>query len=307
MPSGKDSTQLARFELHEVGYLLYHKEVTMRFVGKVALVTGAAHGMGACDALGFAKEGASVVVLDIAKNIPTLDYALGSSDELDKLVEEIKGMGQKAIAVTADVSKSDEVKRAVDKAIAEFGRIDILVNNAAVFEPAPLVYATEKQINIMTDVNFKGVIYCCQHVIPHMARQKYGKIINIASGGALYAEPMISVYAATKYAVLGLTEALAAELAYYNINVNAVCPGTIRTPMHKGRDISKVFPQLTPEEFDAKVYAGNFFHREVTDQDVANTVLFLASDEARNITSHWIPVSAGVEKKAPSSGPYFEI
>ena len=267
----------------------------MRFDGKVVLVTGAAHGMGACEALEFAKEGASVVALDIAKDISVIDYALGSSDELDKLVNEIKGMGRKSIGVVADVSKNDEVRDAVDKAIAEFGKIDILVNNAGVLVISPLIHTTEEQINTMIDVNIKGVIYCCMHVIPHMARQRYGKIINIASGAALQADPTMSVYDATKYAVLGLTESLAAELAYYNINVNAVCPGGILTPMHKGRP---VIPELTIR---------NFFRREVTVEDVAAGVLFLASDEARNITSHWLPVTAAIEKKAPATEPYFTV
>jgi len=270
----------------------------MRFDGKVALVTGAAHGMGACEALEFAKEGANVVALDIAKDISVIDYSLGTSDELDKLVDEIKGMGRKAIGVVADVSKSDQVKGAVDKAIAEFGKIDILVNNAGVLMMSPLIHTTEEQINAMIDVNIKGVIYCCQHVIPHMAKQKYGKIINIASGAALCADPGASVYSATKYAVLGLTEALAAELAYYNINVNAVCPGPILTPMHKGRDWDQIMTQMFP----AYLLRG-----EITVKDIANAVLFLASDEARHITSHWLPVTSGMEKKPPALEPYFTV
>jgi NAD(P)-dependent dehydrogenase (short-subunit alcohol dehydrogenase family) len=278
----------------------------MRFDGKVAFITGAAHGMGACDALRFAKEGADIVALDIAKDIPTLNYAMSSGSELDKLVNEIKGMGRRAIAVVADVRKSDQVKNAVDKAIAEFGKIDILVNNAGVLAISPLINTTEEQINLLIDVNIKGVLYCCKHVIPHMARQRYGKIINISSGAGLYAEPLIAVYGATKYAVLGITESLAGELAYYNINVNAVCPASIRTAMHQIRIGD------SKETFDAGAegplaYHVNYFNREVTPEDIADTILFLASDEARNITSHWIPVTAGTEKKVPPPEPFFTI
>jgi NAD(P)-dependent dehydrogenase (short-subunit alcohol dehydrogenase family) len=256
--------------------------------------------------LEFAREGADIVALDIAREVTTLDYFLGTGDELGQLVDQIKAMGRRAIGVVADVSKSDEVKSAVDKAIAEYGRIDILVNNAGVLAISPLVNTTEEQIRLLIDVNIKGVIYCCQQVIPHMARQRYGKIINISSGAGLYAEPCISVYAATKYAVLGLTESLAGELAYYNINVNAVCPGNIRTSMHQIRQGD------SRETKDAGAegplgYTANFFGREVTSEDVANAVLFLASEEARNITSHWIPVSAGIHKRVPPAEPFFTV
>lgn len=283
-------------------------EARKRFEGKVVLITGSAHGMGAYDALRFAEEGADIVAVDISQQSSTLNYVLGSTGELDEVVGKIRGMGRKAVAVVADVSQSDQVKKAVDRAIAEFGKIDILVNNAGVLAVSPLVETSEQQIRLLVDVNIKGVIYCCQHVIPHMARRKYGKIINVSSGAGIYAEPCISVYAATKYAVLGLTESLAAELAYYNINVNAVCPGNIRTPMHRVR----VGGPDCQETEDAGVegplgYTANFFGREITAEDIANTVLFLASDDARNITSHWIPVTAGVEKRPVSSEPYFTV
>ena len=265
----------------------------MRFDDKVALITGAARGIGACVALQFAKEGANIVALDITQDIAAIDYSLGNVSDLEKVVNDVKKMGRNAIGVIADVSKSAQVKIAVDKAIVEFGKIDILVNNAGIILRSPFVNSTEEQIRAVIDVNINGCIFCCQHVIPHMARQKYGKIVNISSGAGLRAEPGLSIYSATKYAVLGLTEALAAELAYYNINVNAVCPTGVRTGLNKGRQIAST--------------ADNYFRREITVEDIAAAVLFLASEEARNITSTWIPVTAGVEKKTPSLEPYFTV
>ncbi len=277
----------------------------MRFEGKVALVTGAAQGMGASHALGFAKEGADVVVVDIAKDVSGLTYSLASNAELDRVVSEIKDMGRKAISVIADVSKSAEVKAAVDKAIAEFGKIDILVNNAGVIATMPLVNMTEEQISLLIDINLKGTIYCCLHVIPHMARRKYGKIINISSALGLYGEPMVAVYSASKYGVRGLTEALAAELCHYNINVNAVGPGAVFTPMME-RSRGQAFGTDSQTAYK-DACANHFFRREISAQDVTNAVLFLASDEARNITSHILPVSAGFEKKTPAPEPYFTV
>jgi NAD(P)-dependent dehydrogenase (short-subunit alcohol dehydrogenase family) len=137
-----------------------------------------------------------------------------------------------------------------------------------------------------------------------MARQKYGKIINILSGAGFYAEPNYTAYSASKYGIIGLTESLAAEVSHYNINVNAVCPGAILTPMLR-RMLQIRFPGQDPEAEYVKRCEGQFFHREVTDKDVANTVLFLASEEARNITSQWIAVTAGKEKKTPAAKPYF--
>jgi gluconate 5-dehydrogenase len=204
----------------------------------------------------------------------------------------INEAGGVALPVFGSVSDYKESQEIVQAAMDKFGRIDILVNNAAIMLAGPLINSTEKQIRNIVDVNITGCIFCCKHVIPHMARQKYGKIVNISSGAGLQGLPNIAVYSATKYAVIGLTESLAAELAYYNINVNAVCPGGVPTRMN--------FPPGSIQDY-------NFFHREIYGQDIAAAVLFLASEEARNITSTWLPVSAGAEKKVPDPKPFFSI
>jgi NAD(P)-dependent dehydrogenase (short-subunit alcohol dehydrogenase family) len=197
----------------------------MRFSGKVAFITGAARGMGACAALEFAKKGADIVAVSRGRKDPVTRTL--SNDDLDGVVNEIKTMGRRAIGVIADISKSVDVKNAVSKAIAEFGKIDILVNNAGVIFNSPIIYSSEEDINNVIDVNLKGCIFCCKYVVPHMARQNYGKIINISSGAGLYAEPNYTAYSASKYGIIGLTESLAAEVSHYNINVNAVCPGAV--------------------------------------------------------------------------------
>ena len=256
----------------------------MRFEGKVAIVTGSGQGIGKSIALAFAAEGAKVVTNNRAKGTKGGDAATTAA--------EIKAAGGQAVPFFGSVADYQDSQKLVKTAVDHFGKIDILVNNAAILLNGPLINYTEQQIRDIVDINVNGCIFCCQAAIPFMAKQKYGKIVNISSGAGLQGDATISVYSATKYAVLGLTESLAVELAYYNINVNAVCPGGVPTRMN-------FKPGAT--------YDYNFFHREITGNDIAAAVLFLASEEARNITSSWLPVTAGVEKKVPDPKPFFTL
>ncbi|MGP8079572.1 MAG: SDR family NAD(P)-dependent oxidoreductase [Dehalococcoidales bacterium] len=256
----------------------------MRFNGKVAIVTGSGQGIGRSIAMALAADGAKVVTNNRKQGTKGGDAATTAA--------EIKAAGGQAIPCFGNISDYQESQKLIQTAVDHFGKIDILVNNAAILLNGPLVNYTEKQIREIVDINLTGCIFCCQHVIPYMAKQKYGKIVNISSGAALQGDATISVYSATKYAILGLTESLAVELAFYNINVNAVCPGGVPTRMN-------FKPGAT--------YDYNFFHREITGNDIAAAVLFLASEEARNITSSWLPVTAGVEKKVPDPKPFFTI
>ena len=256
----------------------------MRFDGKVAIVTGSGQGIGKSIAMALAAEGAKVVTNNRKPGTKGGDAAT--------VAAEIKAAGGEAFPFFGSVSDYKESQKLIQTAVDHFGKIDVLVNNAAILLAGPLINYNEKQMRDIVDINVLGCIFCCQHVIPHMARQKYGKIVNISSGAALQGDANITVYTATKYAVIGLTEALAAEVAYYNINVNAVCPGGVPTRMNFA-------PGVT---FD-----NNFFRREITGGDIAAAVLFLASDEAHNITSSWLPVTAGVEKKVPDPKPFFTV
>jgi NAD(P)-dependent dehydrogenase (short-subunit alcohol dehydrogenase family) len=257
----------------------------MRFDGKVAIVTGSGQGIGKAIAMALAAEGAKVVTNNRKAGTQGGDAAT--------VAAEIKAAGGEVVPFFGNVSDYDEAKKLIQMAVSNFGKIDILVNNAGISLRGPFINYTVEQIDAVIDIDIKGCIYCCQHVIPYMAKQRYGKIVNISSGAGLKADPMISIYSAAKYAILGLTEALAAELAYYNINVNAVCPGGVRTAMNMPRP--------------GKSYTDNFFRREITPEDIAAGVLFLASDEARNITSYGLPVTAGQEKPIPAPEPYFTV
>jgi len=256
----------------------------MRFDGKVVIVTGSGQGIGRSIAKVFAAEGAKVVTNNRTPGTNGGDAAI--------VAAEINDAGGEAFPFFGSVSDYQESQKLIRAAVDHFGKIDILVNNAAIMLTGPLVNYTEKQIRDIVDVNVTGCIFCCQHVLPFMAKQKHGKIVNISSGAGLVGDANLTAYSATKYAVIGFTEALATEVGYYNINVNAVCPGGVPTRMNYR-------PGAT--------YDYNFFHRKITGEDIAAAVLFLASDEARNITGSWLPVTAGVEKKVPENKPLFTV
>ena len=249
----------------------------MKLADKAAIVTGAGQGIGREIALTFAREGADVVVNDI------------STSKIEKVAEEIKALGRKAIPVQGDVSKPDDVKRIVAAAIDNFGKIDILVNNAATRRSVGLLEMTEEDWDIVMAVNLKGVFLCTQAVAKHMMEQKYGKIISLSSVKGLgVVSPASANYSTSKAGVIQLTKEFAYILGPYNININAMAPGAIVT--------ASTFLRRNPEE--AKEFMGersgrSFLGRTGTDQDVVNLALFLASDDSSFITGQCIATDGG--------------
>jgi len=249
----------------------------MKFQGKIALVTGGAGGVGKVIARSFAREGATAVVNDI------------DLQEAEKLAQEMRDRGSQALAVKGDVSKSTEVEAMVHKVIEECSRIDILVNNAAVFaESVPIMEIKEEEWDRVMDTNLKGVFNCSKAVIKHMMKQRSGKIINITSftgktGRVVYStfgSPTKAHYCVSKAGIISLTKSLAFELAPYNINVNAVAPGSI-APEGTDNEKKKMIIPLVP------------LGRTGTSEDVAAAVLFLASPEASFMTGEILDVNGG--------------
>jgi len=243
---------------------------------KVAIVTGARRGMGKTHALILAKAGARVVVSDI------------SLENCQKVVKEIKKEGGEALAIKCDVIKKAEIDVMVKKTIKKWGRIDILVNNAGIAQFASFLEMTEQDWDRTLDINLKGCFLCTQAVAREMAKRKSGIIINIASvamGQIGVGFPNIAHYCASKGGIVAMTEALAVELAPYNIRVNAVAPGIIETPMI---DPVKKDPKML-EAMLARVP----MHRVGTPEEVSNLVLFLASDASSYITGSTVVIDGG--------------
>jgi NAD(P)-dependent dehydrogenase (short-subunit alcohol dehydrogenase family) len=264
--------------------------------GKVAIVTGAAHGMGRSHCLVLAREEADIAAVDICRDVPLNRYALGTEDELGSLIKEIRATGRRAIGAKCDVSKGAEVERMVQKVVKEFGKIDILVNNVGmVGAGGPVTEMTEEQWDLMLAVNLKSQFLCCKYVLPHMMKQKSGKIINFGSVSGREGSAGGTAYAAAKAGVHNFTLALAKEVTPYNINVNCIAPGAVNTPMLQGAAAAgaEAFGVKPEEYYDSLCKYMHILGREITVEDISNTVLFLASEDSRNIDGSVIFVDGG--------------
>jgi 3-oxoacyl-[acyl-carrier protein] reductase len=252
-----------------------------RFSGKVAIVTGAGRGMGRAVALLLAREGAKVAV-----NSLTVANAKA-------VAEEAHLYGAEAIAVPGDVSKSEAADRVVEETISRFGRIDILVNNAGISRTtSPLETISDDDWAEVMGVNLKGAFNFMRAVLPHMKRQRSGKIVNVSSSaGRSVSTHAGAHYTASKAGVLGLTRHAALEAAAFNININAVTPGTIDTPMLR-EHFSKEFGDAAEEHIAEEAWAIPL-GRVGTAEDEANLVAFLVSEESSFITGATVDINGG--------------
>jgi NAD(P)-dependent dehydrogenase (short-subunit alcohol dehydrogenase family) len=264
----------------------------VKLQGKVALVTGAAHGQGASHARHLAAEGAKIAALDICADIPPV-YPLGTREELDALVAELREGGTEAVAIEADVRSSAQMEAAVGRAVEELGGVDVLCNNAGVCIVEAVDAISDASLDAMLDVNVKGVFNTTRFVAPLMKAQRWGKIVNTTSAAAQNALPYISAYCAAKAAVLVATQSWARELAEWEINVNSVSPGTIFSGMttgladQLGLEIDDAYRQFMAQQ----VFKGE--RGKVQKEDISKMVVYLASEDARMITGQNYAVDAG--------------
>ena len=267
--------------------------------GKVALVTGAGgeHGIGRAIALRLAKEGADIVVNDLTANPKKSSTWAG----LPSVVEEIEGLGRKAIAIEADISNSGQVDLLIQDTIQEFGHIDILVNNAgsaAGPDRVPIVELEEEVWDQVQRINVKGTFLCCRAVAKELITQgNGGKIINISSMAGINGVSRFGAYCASKFAVRGLTQVLAKELGQYRIQVNAICPGMVITERYYGIAVALAPEGVETEEFleemERQGISDTPLGRVATTDDVAKIAAFLASSESDFHTGMSFTVDGG--------------
>jgi meso-butanediol dehydrogenase / (S,S)-butanediol dehydrogenase / diacetyl reductase len=255
----------------------------MREQTKVVIVTGAGRGIGRGIALRLARDGMDVVVNDV--NLEAVTY----------VSDEIKAMGRQSLAIVADVSNGNQVNSMVNQVVEEFGRLDIMVANAGIAQVKQAIDITEEDWDTIFSINAKGVFLCAQAAAKQMIKQKTGKIINCASIAGHQGFPLLSHYSATKFAVIGFTQALAKELGPHGITVNAYCPGIVGTDMwelidEKMAEIMGLAKGEALKKFSELITLG----RVESPEDVASFVSYLASTDSDYMTGQAINICGGV-------------
>ncbi|MFN8283677.1 MAG: mycofactocin-coupled SDR family oxidoreductase [Chitinophagales bacterium] len=259
--------------------------------GKVAFITGAAHGQGRASALALAREGVHIIGFDIAKPMAYPGYTMGSVDELEKLKTECEALGVSCLVFRGDVRDDAAITAAVNETKEKFGHIDILFNNAGICAYGVVDEMPEEEWDAMIDINLKGAWLVARRIIPIMKIQKSGVIINNSSIAGLRGMNRLCHYAASKWGLTGLTKSWAIELASFNIRVIALHPTGVNTPMNDGL----AFLEGTTAQEIAERSAGNLIDVPwVEPEDVANAVVFLVSDKARFVTGSSFVLDAGL-------------
>ncbi|RJQ41249.1 MAG: 3-oxoacyl-[acyl-carrier-protein] reductase [Nitrospiraceae bacterium] len=244
----------------------------MDFKNQVAVITGGARGIGKTIAEALARKGVNIVIADISA-----EQAQGTAAELEKL-------GVKSTGIGLDVSKAEEVARVFGEIAKEYGKIDILVNNAGITRDGLIMRMKEEDWDAVININLKSVFLCSKEAVKIMAKQRYGRIINISSVVAFMGNPGQANYSASKAGIVGLTKTTAKEYASRGITANAVAPGFITTAM------TEALPENVKEEMKRAIPLGRFG----TTDDVSNAVVFLASPDAGYITGQVIHVNGGM-------------
>ncbi|ALE73902.1 MULTISPECIES: mycofactocin-coupled SDR family oxidoreductase [unclassified Pseudonocardia] len=270
-----------------------------RFDGKVVLITGGARGQGRSHALAFAREGADIAFCDISEQLGTVPYPTSRQADLDETVKLVEELDRRCVAVRADVRDRDQVQDVADRTRAELGRIDVLLANAGIFSFGTVAEMSEDMWQEMIAVNLTGVFHAFRAVLPTMIDQGYGRIVATSSMAGKMGQANIAHYVAAKWGVIGLVKSTAIEVAGNGVTVNAVCPTGVDTDMIQNSAAYELFLPGTanPTRDDAAPAFQSLNHVPipwVEPVDISNTMLFLASEEARYVTGESVAVAAGM-------------
>lgn len=261
-----------------------------RVEGKRVLITGAARGMGRSHAVRLAEEGADLILVDICESLPAIEYPLATTEDLEETARLVEKHGRRAVTHVVDVRDDQALTAAVDDGVAQLGGLDASVANAGVLTGGTWDTTTAEQWRTVVDVNLIGTWNTCRAAIPHLV-ERGGALINVSSAAGIKGSPLHTPYTASKHGVVGMSKALANELAATNIRVNTVHPtgvptgmqpATLHTLLHEQRaDLGPIFQNALPIVMAEAI-------------DISNAVLFLVSDEARYVTGLEFKVDAGV-------------
>jgi SDR family mycofactocin-dependent oxidoreductase len=265
-----------------------------RVAGKVALLTGAARGQGRAHALRLAGEGADVIVVDVCAPLPSVAYDSATPEDLEETVRQVEKTGQRVIPGIADIRDLDALRVIVDDAVGKLGRLDVIVANAGICVPKAWDKVTQKIFDDTITTNVTGTWNTVMAGAPHLVAAGGGSVILISSAAGLKVQPFMVPYTTSKFAVRGMAKAFAAELAKDGIRVNSVHPTGVNTPMGSGRMQEELGAAMAGDQRLGAMFM-NMMPVDITEpSDVADTVLFLASDESKFITAHELAPDAGV-------------
>ena len=269
-----------------------------RLDGKVALITGGARGQGRSHAVTFAREGADVVICDLAAQIDTVPYTMSNPDDLAETTRLVEEHDRRCVTMQADVRDTGQMQAVVDRAIAELGKIDILLANAGIVAPVPLVDISDDAWSDMVETDLTGVFKSIRAVAPHMIAQRSGRIIATSSMVGKTGVPGLAHYVAAKWGVIGLLKSAALELGQYNITVNAVCPTNVDTPMIQNPAMYSLFaPDIENPSRDDVVPGFSALNALpipwVEAKDISEGMLYLAAESGRYVTGETLTIAAG--------------
>jgi SDR family mycofactocin-dependent oxidoreductase len=265
-----------------------------RVAGKVALITGAARGQGRAHALRLAGEGADVIVVDVCAPLPSVAYDSATPEDLEETVRQVEKTGRRVISAVADIRDLAALRAIVDDAAGQLGRLDVIVANAGICVPKAWDQVTARIFDDTVSTNVTGTWNTVMAGAPHLVAAGGGSVILISSAAGLKVQPFMIPYTTSKFAVRGMAKAFAAELAKHGIRVNSVHPTGVNTPMGSGRMQAELGAAMAGDQRLGAMFM-NMMPVDITEPaDVADTVLFLASDESKFITAHEIAPDAGV-------------